>query len=61
MKDTRTELPFTIHRSPFTRRYPFSVFHDRCLPAGQAGLMANGKCPVNGKWQTVNASKGGVL
>ncbi len=54
-------LPFTIHPSPLTIRYPFTVIHDLCLPAGQAGLMEDGKCMVDSKWLMVNeASEGGV-
>jgi hypothetical protein len=46
-------LPFTVHRSPFSMRYLFAVFH------GQWSI-ANGQCTVNSKWSMVNSS-GGAL
>lgn len=44
--------PFTVHRSPLTMSYPFSVIHEA------QWLKANGKCMVNSKWLMVNASVG---
>ena len=40
-------FPLSVHRSPFTVRYLFTVIPD-------SGLMANGKCMVNGKEKMVN-------
>ncbi|KKU20420.1 MAG: hypothetical protein UX30_C0001G0028 [Candidatus Saccharibacteria bacterium GW2011_GWA2_46_10] len=46
---------FTVHSSPFTVCYPFSVFRGQWL-------MVNGKCMEIGKRQMVNgASEGSVL
>lgn len=45
-------MKFTIHRSPFSMRYPLSVFRD-------PRVMVNGKFMVNGKWQMVNGVAGG--
>ncbi len=46
-------VPFTIYRSPFTMRYPFTVIR-------YSRLMANGKYMESGKWKKVNASEGGL-
>jgi len=42
-------FPFTLHHSPFTMRYPFTV---------NEWIMANGKCTENGKWLMVNSTGG---
>lgn len=43
-------MTFSVYRSLFTVRYPFTVFSGEWL-------MDNGKCMVNGKWRIVNASR----
>jgi len=43
---------FTIHRSPLTVRYPFTVIYEA------QWLRVNGKCMVNGQWTMVNGSEG---
>ncbi len=48
-----TSFPFTFHRSPFTMRYPFTVYRG-------VGLMDNGKCMVNSEWLMANSSDGAV-
>jgi hypothetical protein len=40
--------PLTVHRSPFTVRYPLSVIHEATR------LKVNGKCMVNSKWLIAN-------
>ncbi len=44
-------LPFTVHRSPFTMRYPFTV--NRVLE-----LRAKGESRVKGQGLRVNGSGG---
>ena len=46
--------PFTVHRSPLTMRYPFTVINEA------QWLIVNGKCRVNSKWLMVNAFIGGL-
>jgi hypothetical protein len=43
-------LPFTVHRSPLSMRYQFTVIHEATQ------LIANGKCMVNSKWLRVNGA-----
>ena len=43
-----TPFPFTVHRSPFSVFYLFSVFRDQWLM-------------VNGKWLMVNGATGGSV
>ena len=52
---SKTMLPFTVYRLPFTIRYPLSFSRYRWL-------MAKGECKVNGRGLMVNgAAGGGVL
>lgn len=49
-------FPFTIHHSPFTMRYQFTVIHEA------QWLIVNSKYTANSQRPTANgASKGGVL
>ncbi|MBI2588672.1 hypothetical protein HYW35_00470 [Candidatus Saccharibacteria bacterium] len=50
-KEMTGHFSFTLHRSAFTMRYPFTV---------NKWLMTNGKCTENGKWLTLNGSGGAV-
>ena len=43
--------PFTLYRSPFTVRYPFTVIRDQWL-------IVNGKYTVNSKRKIVNGTGG---
>ena len=47
-----SSLAFTVHRSPFTIRYPFTFIRDQWL-------MANGKYMVKGKRLMANGFTGG--
>lgn len=41
---------FTVHRSLFTVRSPFTVYHER--------VMVIGECMDNGQWKTDNGFSG---
>ncbi len=51
----KAKKTLSVHHSPLTRRYPFSIIHDLWLMED-----GNGKCMVNSKWKMVNGAGGGL-